>query len=192
MSRRSIQGLALPLQVSNVGIDGVTVTNALLVRQGAISAPNSTLSIGAISAPSLVVVGAISGASCAVTGALTGASCAVTGALTGASCTLTGALGANSANVTNRVTADQFTSTGTVQFGQGLTVNGGAILANTGITSSNAINLASGIPGQGIVFSNLGSLPVAVNNAAAQAALVPVGGFYRTAADPAVVCVRTV
>lgn len=143
MSRRSIQGLALPLQVSNVGIDGVAVANAFVVKQGAISAPDSTLSIGAITAPSLAVTGAISGASCAVTGALTGASCAVTGAVTGVSGALSGAL-VMSSSPGNPTSSIQSLASGV------LAVNPSAETAVPGSTSALGLGIGYSMDGAGL------------------------------------------
>lgn len=59
MSRRSIQGLALPLQVSNIGIDGVAVPDAMSIKQGALklSSNNATAPSSSILAlPSGVLV----------------------------------------------------------------------------------------------------------------------------------------
>lgn len=57
--------------------------------------------------------------------------------------------------------------------------------------SSNANKFSIASNGQVILDLTTG-IPVAANNAAASAAGVPVGGLYRTNADPAVVCVRTI
>ena len=42
----------------------------------------------------------------------------------------------------------------------------------------------------GLAFTNLACVPAAADDAAAQAAGVPVGGVYRTNADPSVLCIR--
>lgn len=67
------------------------------------------------------------------------------------------------------------------------------IIGSTTTASNVSIQLASpNIGNTGGINFTLAGIPTAANNAAASVANVPVGGIYRTNADPSVLYIRSV
>jgi autotransporter adhesin len=85
-------------------------------------------------------------------------------------------------------------STNAVAVGHGAQATGDNAVAigNAATAGENEIALGSSASTAFRLMGGATALPAYANEAAAAAGGVPLGGFYRTAADPSVVCIRVV